>query len=108
MPEHIRSDNGSEFAAYVLRKLLASLEMKTLFIEPGSPWENGHEESFKGKMRDELLNREVMDTLWEARILCGKRVRQYTAAKPHNALGYGPPAAQARIPQSLGQAVFVT
>ena len=55
IPEHIRSDNGNEFTAQEVRKLLSALGVKTLFIEPGSPWENGYEESFNGKMRDELL-----------------------------------------------------
>ena len=69
IPEHIRSDNGPEFAAKAVRKWLARLGVKTLFIEPGSPWENGYIESFNGKPRDELLNREVLYTLREAKVL---------------------------------------
>jgi len=69
IPEHIRSDNGSEFTAKEVRKWLARLGVKTLFIEPGSPWENGYVESFNGKLRDELLNREIFTTLIEAKIL---------------------------------------
>jgi putative transposase len=69
IPEHIRSDNGPEFTAGSIRKRLKSLEVKTLFIEPGSPWENGYIESFNGKMRDELLNREIFTTLEEAKVL---------------------------------------
>ena len=65
VPEHIRSDNGSEFTAIAVRKWLTTLEVKPLFIEPGSPWENGYAESFNGKLRDELLNGEIFDTLWE-------------------------------------------
>jgi putative transposase len=69
IPEHIRSDNGSEFTAKEVRKWLARLGVKTLFIEPGSPWENGYIESFNGKLRDELLNREIFTTLTEAEVL---------------------------------------
>jgi transposase InsO family protein len=69
IPEYIRSDNGPEFTAKAIRKWLARMGVKTLFIEPGSPWENGYIESFNGKLRDELLNREVFYTLVEAKIL---------------------------------------
>jgi putative transposase len=58
IPEHIRSDNGPEFTAKAIREWLNRIGIKTLFIEPGSPWENGYIESFNGKLRDELLNRE--------------------------------------------------
>jgi transposase InsO family protein len=63
VPKYIRSDNGPEFTAKAVRKWLSSLGVKTLFIEPGSPWENGYIESFNGKLRDELLNREVFTTV---------------------------------------------
>jgi transposase InsO family protein len=63
VPAHIRSDNGSEFTAQVVRNWLQTLDVKTLFIEPGSPWENGYNESFNGKLRDELLNGEIFFTL---------------------------------------------
>ena len=69
IPNHIRSGNGPEFTARAVRKWLHRLGVKTLFIEPGSPWENGYIESFNGKMRDELLNRELFYTLEEARVL---------------------------------------
>jgi transposase InsO family protein len=69
IPEHIRSDNGPEFTAKAVRGWLDRIGVKTLFIEPGSPWENGYIESFNGKLRDELLNREVFDTLTEAKVL---------------------------------------
>ena len=69
VPDYIRSDNGPEFTATRVREWLARVEVKTLFIEPGSPWENGYVESFNGKLRDELLNREVFDTLLEAKVL---------------------------------------
>ena len=66
VPEFIRSDNGSEFAAQAVRDWLQAVGVRTLYIEPGSPWENGYVESFNGKLRDELLNVEIFDTLWEA------------------------------------------
>ena len=69
IPEHIRSDNGPEFAARAIRKWLNGLGVKTLFIEPGSPWENRYIESFNGQMRDELLVREIFTTLEEAKVL---------------------------------------
>ena len=75
IPEHIRSDNGSEFTAQEVHKLLGALGVKTLFIEPGSPWENDYIESFNGKMRDELLNGELIDTLWEANGLSREQTR---------------------------------
>jgi transposase InsO family protein len=69
VPEHIRSDNGAEFTARAVRNWLEDLGVTTLFIEPGSPWENGYVESYIGKLRDELLNGEVLDTLAEAKVL---------------------------------------
>ena len=77
IPEHIRSDNGSEFTAAAVRKWLARMGVKTLFIEPGSPWENGYVESFNGKMRDELLDREAFSTLMEAKVLIEQWRREY-------------------------------
>ena len=95
IPEHIRSDNGPEFAAKAVRKWLARLGVKTLFIEPGSPWENGYIESFNGKLRDELLNREIFTTLEEAKVLIEQWRREYNQVRPHSALGYRPPAPEA-------------
>ena len=69
VPEHIRSDNGTEFTAKVVRKWLNRVGVKTLFIEPGSPWENGYVESFNSKLRDELLNGEIFTTLTETKVL---------------------------------------
>ena len=101
IPEHIRSDNGPEFTAKVVRTWLEQLGVRTLFIEPGSPWENGYVESFIGKMRDEFLNLEVFDTLLEARVLCARWRREYNCHRPHSALGYRPPAPQALEPSPL-------
>jgi putative transposase len=95
IPEHIRSDNGPEFTAKAIRRWLNRLGVKTLFIEPGSPWENGYIESFNGKLRDELLNREVFTTLTEARVLIEQWKREYNHVRPHSALGYRPPAPEA-------------
>ena len=67
-PEHLRSDNGPEFTAKLVRRWLARLGVQTLFIEPGSPWENGYNESFNGKLRDEFLNGEIFYTLPEAAV----------------------------------------
>ena len=94
-PQHIRSDNGSEFAAKAIRNWLSRLGVKTLFIEPGSPWENGYIESFNGKLRDELLNREVFTTLKEAKALIEQWRREYNQVRPHSALRYRPPAPEA-------------
>ena len=69
VPVHLRSDNGTEFTAQAVRTWLMRLGVKTLYIEPGSPWENGYSESFNGKLRDEVLNREIFDTLHEAKVL---------------------------------------
>jgi putative transposase len=92
IPEHIRSDNGSELTAEVVRSWLETLQVKPLYIEPGSPWENGYVESFHGKLRDELLNGEIFDTLWEAQVLLEQWRREYNTVRPHSALGYRPPA----------------
>ena len=95
VPDYIRSDNGPEFTAKALRTWLAELDVKTLFIEPGSPWENGYIESFNGKLRDELLDREAFDTLWEAQVLVERWRMEYNIVRPHSSLGYRPPAPQA-------------
>lgn len=95
VPEHIRSDNGPEFIAKRVRNWLAKQQVKTLFIEPGSPWENGYIESFNGKMRNELLNGEIFDTLQEAQILIERWRIHYNTVRPHSSLGYRPPAPEA-------------
>ena len=91
VPVHIRSDNGSEFTAKRVRTWLKRLDIKPLFIEPGSPWENGYIESFNGKMRDELLAREIFYSLKEAQVLIEMWRKQYNTIRPHSALGYRPP-----------------
>jgi putative transposase len=101
VPKHIRSDNGPEFTAKAIRKWLAEMGVKTLFIEPGSPWENGYIESFNGKLRDELLNREIFTTLTEAKVLIAGWRKEYNQVRPHSAKGYKPPAPEAKIPATL-------
>ena len=101
VPAHIRSDNGPEFTATLIRLWLDALQVQTLFIEPGSPWENGYVESFNGKLRDELLDREIFYTWTEAKILIERWRRQYNTVRPHSALGYRPPAPAAISPAPL-------
>ena len=97
-PAHIRSDNGPEFTAKAVRKGLGRIGVKTLFIEPGSPWENGYNESFNGKLRDEVLNREIFYTLKEAQVIIERWRQEYNTFRPHSALGYRPPAPEAILP----------
>ena len=94
IPEHIRSDNGPEFVAKAVRELVADLGVATLFIEPGSPWENGYVESFNSKLREEHLNGEIFYTLKEAQILTADWRRLYNALRPHSSLGQRPPASE--------------
>jgi len=103
VPEYIRSDNGSEFTAKVVRNWLTAVGVKTLYITPGSPWENGYIESFNGKLRDELLNREIFDTLLEAKILIGRWRHEYNHIRPHSSLGYRPPAPEAMMTTEIGK-----
>ena len=98
VPKYIRSDNGPEFTAKRVREWLAKIGVKTLFIEPGSPWENGYCESFNGRLRDELLAREQFDTLLEAKVLIERWRRHYNTVRPHGSLGYRPPAPEATQP----------
>lgn len=104
VPEYIRSDNGSEFTAQLVREWLDRTGVKTLYIEPGSPWENGYCESFNGKLRDECLKGEVFYTLAEAKVLIERWRREYNQVRPHSALGYRPPAPEAILPLPPGSA----
>ena len=97
LPAYTRSDNGPEFTAKKVREWLARIGVKTLFIEPGSPWENGYCESFNGRLRDELLAREQFDTLLEAKVLIERWRRHYNTVRPHGSLGYRPPARSSHI-----------
>jgi putative transposase len=104
VPAYLRSDNGSEFTANKVRQWLARVGVTTLFIKPGSPWENGYVESFNGKLRDELLAREQFDTLLEAKVLIERWRREYNTRRPHSSLGYLPPAPEAIEPASFASA----
>ena len=101
-PAYIRSDNGPEFTATVVRTWLARLGVKALFIEPGSPWENGYIESFNGKFRDELLNGELFTTLQEAKVLVEGWRHHYNTRRPHSSLGHRPPAPETILPLPPG------
>jgi putative transposase len=96
-PEYIRSDNGSEFTAQAVRTWLNRTGVRTLYIEPGSPWENGYCESFNGKLRDELLDREIFYTLREAQVLIERWRMEYNTFRPHSSLNYRPPAPEAIV-----------
>jgi transposase InsO family protein len=94
-PEYLRSDNGPEFTAEAVREWLDKVAVQTLFIEPGSPWENGYNESFNGKLRDELLAREIFYTVREAQIIVESWRKEYNTFRPHSSLGYRAPAPEA-------------
>ena len=101
-PAHLRSDNGPEFTARAVRQWLEKFHVKNLFIEPGSPWENGYVESFNGRMRDELLNLERFDTLDETKVLVERWRHVYNRIRPHSSLGYRPPAPETKEPWPPG------
>lgn len=94
-PQYLRSDNGPEFIAQALRSWLQKSGVETLYIEPGSPWENAYSESFNSRLRDECLNREVFESLAEAKVLTEDHRLEYNHRRPHSALGYRTPAAYA-------------
>ena len=98
VPGHIRSDNGPEFTARAIREWLAEVGSKTLYIEPGSPWENGYIESFNGKLRDELLDGEVFYTMTEVKVLTAQYRQIYNQVRPHSSIGYRPPAPETILP----------
>ena len=100
VPKHIRSDNGAEFTAKAVRSWLGKVGVKTLYIEPGSPWENGYIESFNGKLRDELLGGEIFYSLKEAKVLIERWRNHYNTKRPHSSLGYRPPAPQTIAPEA--------
>ena len=97
-PEHIRSDNGPEFTAKAVRKWLGRVGVKTLFIAPGSPWENGYNESFNGTLGDEVLKREIFYTLQEAQVIIERWRKEYNQIRPHSSLGYRSPAPETVVP----------
>ncbi|MBL7039148.1 MAG: transposase [Pirellulaceae bacterium] len=98
MPDCLRIDNGPEFAAKKVTEWLERIELKTLFIEPGSPWENGYIESFNWTLRYEFLNIESFDMLMEAKVLMERWRVEYNTIRPRSSLGYRPPAPEAIPP----------
>jgi putative transposase len=98
VPAHIRSDNGPEFVAKMVRNWITAVGAKTAYIEPGSPWENGYVESFNARLRDELLNGEVFYSLREAEVVIESWRRHYNAVRPHASLGFRPPAPEVVLP----------
>ena len=101
-PRHLRSDNGPEFIAYAIQDWLKQNGIKTIYIKPGSPWENGHIESFHDKLRDECLNRELFGSLLEARIILESWRNEYNDQRPHSSLGYQTPSEYARSASDIG------
>jgi putative transposase len=104
-PEFLRSDNAPEFRAKAVREWLVNTGVGPLRIEPGSPWENDYVESFIGRLRDELLNGEIFDTLLEAKVVIENWRRKYNQFRPHSSLGYRPPAPETFEPRILTMGV---
>jgi transposase InsO family protein len=100
IPEYIRSDNGSEFVAQSVQDFLAKIGVKTAYITPGSPWENGFNERFNGILRDELLNGEVFYTLKEAQVMVENYRQEYNQIRPHSSLNYQAPAPEVEVKAS--------
>jgi putative transposase len=98
VPGHIRSDNGPEFVAKAVQEWIGAVGAKTAYIAPGSPWENGYIESFNARLRDELLDGEIFYSLKEAQIVIESWRRHYNAIRPHESLGYRPPAPEVFVP----------
>ncbi len=101
-PAYIRSDNGPEFIAGAVKRWLAASGVRTLYIEPGAPWENAHSETFISRLRDELLNREVFANLREAQVLAGDYREHYNHHRPHGALSYLTPMEFAELEKLSG------
>lgn len=93
VPRHIRSDNGPEFIAQAIRDFLGAAGVETLYIEPGSPWQNGYAESFHSRLRSELLDAEIFETVAEAQSLAAAWRNDYNHHRPHSSLAYQTPAA---------------
>jgi len=106
VPKFIRSDNGPEFIADSIKKWLTQKHVGTLCIEPGSPWENGYIESFNGKLRDDVLNRQVFYSVREAKVIVEDWRLEYNNHRPHSSLGYIPPGAFAASCNPPGSATL--
>ena len=107
-PEHVRSDNGPEFIANELQRWLERADVRTLYIQKASPWENGYVESFNGKLRDELLDRELFLSVPEARYVLDEWRVEYNHRRPHSGLGWQTPAAYAATLVDRQAGVFPT
>ena len=108
IPENIRSGNGPEFTAKAVHNWLERVDVKTAFIEPDSPWENGYNESFNGKLRDELLDREIFYNLKEAKVLIKRWRKEYNSVRPRSSHGYRPPAPEAIQPLIFEPILFTS
>jgi len=104
-PEHIRSDNGPEFIAKEIQRWLSQASVDTLYIQKGSPWENGYADSFNGKLRDELLNRELFLSLSEARYVLDEWREEYNERRPHSGLNWQTPSSYAASLTESGPSV---
>ena len=107
-PEYVRSYNGPEFVAKAVQEWIAAVGAKTAYIAPGSPWENGFVESFNARLRDELLDGEILHTLQEAKVVIESWRRHYNAVRPHGSLGYKPPAPEVFVPALAARAAAQT
>jgi putative transposase len=105
-PEYIRSDNGPEFIADVVKQWLQKSGVKTLYIEPGSPWKNAYSESFNSRFRDELLDRELFTSVLEAKVLVREYKQEYNQQRPHSSLNYQTPAAFAATARQSAKAAM--
>jgi len=106
VPQFIRSDNGPEFIADAIKNWLGASQVGTLYIEPGSPWQNGYIESFNGRFRDDVLNREVFYSVTEAKVIAEDWRLEYNNHRPHSGLGYMAPAAFAASCNPPGSATL--
>ena len=108
VPGHIRPDNGPEFVAMAVQKWITAVGAKTVSITPGSPWENGFIESFNARLRDELLDGEILYSLAKAKIVIESWRRHYNTERPHGSLGYKPPTPEVFVPAMAAQAAAQT
>ncbi len=115
VPEYIRSDNGPEFVAQAVQEWIARRGFKTLYIKPGSPWQNAYSESFNSRFRDEFLNREAFGSVLEAKVLGKEHRHRHNHQRPHSSLDYQTPvefaqrslaAASATLRRPQGRALF--
>lgn len=103
VPEQVRSDNGPEFVATAVQDWIAAVGARTAYIAPGSPWENGFIESFNARLRDEVLDGEIFYSLTEAKIVIESWRLHYNTVRPHESLGYKPPAPEVFVPTSAAR-----